>query len=60
VIGNNVFLEPGCKILGDVTIGDNVVVRANSLVLNDVPSNSIAVGNPARILKRPPEDTATA
>lgn len=53
MIGNNVFLEPGCKILGDITIGDNVVVRANSLVLNDVPSDSIAVGNPARILKRP-------
>lgn len=49
IIGNNVYLEPGCKVLGEVTIGDNVVVRANSLVLNDVPSNSIAVGNPARI-----------
>lgn len=49
IIGNNVYLEPGCKILGDVTIGDNVVIRANSLVLNDVPSNSIAVGNPARV-----------
>lgn len=53
IIGNNVYLEPGCKVLGDVTIGDNVVVRANSLVLNDVPSNSVAVGNPARILPMP-------
>lgn len=49
IIGNNVYLEPGCKVLGDVTIGDNVVVRANSLVLGDIPSNSIAVGNPARV-----------
>lgn len=48
IIGNNVYLEPGCKILGNVTIGDNVVVRANSLVLSDIPSNSIATGNPAR------------
>ncbi|MGZ8957080.1 MAG: serine O-acetyltransferase [Methylosarcina sp.] len=48
IIGNNVTLEAGCKVLGDVTIGDNVVVRANSLVLSDIPSNSIAVGNPAR------------
>jgi serine O-acetyltransferase len=48
IIGNNVTLEAGCKVLGDVTIGDNVVVRANSLVLNDIPSNSIAMGNPAR------------
>lgn len=49
IIGNNVYLEPGCKILGNVTIGDNVVVRANSLVLSDIPSNSIATGNPARV-----------
>jgi len=49
IIGNNVYLEPGCKVLGDITIGDNVVVRANSLVIKDVPSNSIAAGNPARI-----------
>lgn len=52
VIGNNVFLEPGCKVLGEVTLGDNVVVRANSLVLKDVPSNSIVLGNPARIETR--------
>ncbi|MDO8412668.1 MAG: hypothetical protein Q7S51_02640 [Gallionellaceae bacterium] len=50
IIGNNVYLEPGCKVLGDVTIGDNVVVRANSLVLSAVPDNSLVVGNPARIL----------
>lgn len=50
IIGNNVYLEPGCKVLGDVTIGDNVVVRANSLVLGVVPSDSLVVGNPARIM----------
>lgn len=59
VIGNNVYLEPGCKVLGNVTIGDNVVVRANSLVLNDVPSDAIAIGNPARILKRPVDPVPT-
>jgi len=53
IIGDNVFLEPGCKILGDVTIGNNVVVRANSLVIGDVPDNSIASGNPARITPLP-------
>jgi serine acetyltransferase len=52
VIGNNVFLEPGCKVLGEITIGDNVVVRANSLVLNDAPANSIVLGNPARVTRR--------
>jgi serine O-acetyltransferase len=50
VIGDRVYLEPGCKVLGAVTIGDDVVIRANSLILSDVPSQSIAVGNPARIL----------
>lgn len=51
IIGDNVYLEPGCKILGDITIGNNVVVRANSLVIGDVPDNSIAIGNPARITR---------
>jgi serine acetyltransferase len=60
VIGNNVYLEPGCKVLGEITIGDNVVVRANSLVLNDVPANSIVAGNPARIQARPPEQQTAA
>lgn len=55
IIGNNVYLEPGCKVLGDITIGDNVVVRANSLVLSDVPSNSLVIGNPARIMSLPVE-----
>lgn len=50
IIGNNVFLEPGAKVLGAVTLGDNVIVRANTLVLSDVPSGSLVVGNPARIL----------
>lgn len=56
IIGNNVYLEPGCKVLGEITIGDNVVVRANSLVLSDVPSNSLVIGNPARILPLPAEE----
>lgn len=49
IIGNDVYFESGCKVLGDVTIGDNVVIRANSLVLSDVPTNSLAMGNPARV-----------
>ena len=52
VIGNNVFIEPGAKVLGEVKLCDNVIVRANSLVLKDVPSNSIAAGNPARVTPR--------
>ncbi|MDY6927783.1 MAG: serine acetyltransferase [Pseudomonadota bacterium] len=55
VIGNNVCIEPGAKILGEVTIGDNVLIRANSLVLTDIPDNTMAVGNPARIKRKPDE-----
>lgn len=50
-LGNNVIISTGAKILGPVKIGDNVTIGANSVVLNDIPSNSIAVGIPARIIK---------
>ena len=46
-IGNNVRLGVGAKILGQVTIGDRVIVGANAVVLHDIPSDSIAVGLPA-------------
>ncbi len=52
VIGDNVFLGAGCKILGDVTVGNNVVVGANSLVVTSVPDNCTVVGVPARIVSR--------
>lgn len=51
-IGNNVDIGAGAKILGDITIGDNVLIGANAVVLTDVPSNSLAVGVPARIISR--------
>jgi serine O-acetyltransferase len=59
IIGNNVYVEPGAKILGDITIGDNVVVGANSLVIANVPSNSRVIGNPARIIPLAAEDQAS-
>lgn len=51
VIGNNVFIGVGAKILGEITIGDNVDIGANSVVLTDVPSNSLVVGIPGRIIE---------
>jgi len=51
-IGNNVDIGTGAKVLGGITIGDNVVIGANAVVLEDVPPNSIAVGVPARIKTR--------
>jgi len=51
-LGNNVYLGAGCKVMGGVTVGDNVVVSANSLVVTDVPSNCTVMGVPARIISR--------
>lgn len=40
-----------------VTIGDNVIVGANSVVNRDIPANSVAVGAPARVIRRIEDDT---
>ena len=47
--GNNVEIGAGAKVLGAIEIGDNVRIGANSVVLQNVPSNRIAVGIPAKI-----------
>lgn len=54
IIGNNVDIGAGAKILGPIRIGDNVLIGANAVVLCDVPSNSIAVGVPAVVKLRGP------
>ena len=46
IIGNNVFVGENSTILCGVTIGDNVIIGAGSVVSKDIPSNSIAYGNP--------------
>lgn len=50
-IGDSVWLGNGVIILDNVTIGNNCIIGANSVVLRDIPANSIAVGNPAKIIK---------
>jgi len=60
VIGNRVDIGAGAKILGPIRIGDDVAIGANAVVLKDVPSNSIAVGIPARILPRNRESATDA
>lgn len=56
VIGDNVKLMVGCKVIGNVRVGDNAHVGANSVVIHDVPDNSIAVGIPARIINKKDAD----
>lgn len=51
VIGNNVTLGANVVVIGDIKIGDNVIIGAGSVVVTDIPSNSVAVGNPARVIK---------
>jgi len=51
-IGNNVVLGTGAKILGPVRIGDNTRVGANSVVIHDIPSNSVVVGIPGKVVFR--------
>ncbi len=50
-IGHNVWIGGSATILPGVTIGDNVTIGAGSVVTSDIPSNSIAVGNPCRVIK---------
>lgn len=50
-IGNNVWIGAGANILPGVTIGDNVTIGAGSVVNKSIPANSIAVGNPCKIIK---------
>lgn len=51
VIGDNVTLGVNVTIVGGVTIGNNVTIGAGSVVVKDIPDNSIAVGNPCRVIK---------
>ena len=50
-VGNNVWFGGNVCVLPGVTIGDNVVIGAGSVVNKDIPSNVLAVGNPCRVVK---------
>lgn len=51
IIGNNVWVGANTTILPEVHIGDNVIIGANSVVTKNIESNSIAVGNPCKVIK---------
>lgn len=50
-VGRNVWLGAGVVIVPGVTIGDNTVIGAGSVVTKDIPANVVAVGNPCRVLR---------
>lgn len=50
VIGNQVYIAPGAKIFGPITIGDNVAVGANAVVNDSIPDNAVVVGIPGKIV----------
>ncbi len=50
-VGNNVWFGAGVTVLPGVTIGDNTVIGAGSIVNKDIPANVVAAGNPCRVLR---------
>lgn len=51
IIGSSVNFCVGCKVIGRIMIGDNVIVAPNAVVVKDVPANSIVAGIPATVIK---------
>ncbi len=52
IIGDNVTLGANVVVIGNVRIGNNVMIGAGSVVVKDIPNNSIAVGNPAKVIRQ--------
>lgn len=56
IIGNDVVIGAGARILGPVKIGDGARIGANAVVLDDVPAGGVAVGIPARVVRINPRE----
>lgn len=50
-IGRNVWIGAGAVLVPGVTVGENCVIGAGSVVTRDIPDNTVAVGNPCRVLR---------
>lgn len=57
MVGNNVWIGAGVSVLPGVTIGDNCVIGAGSVVNRDIPSNTLAAGNPCKVIKIIPNNS---
>lgn len=52
VIGDNVYIAANATVIGGIHIGNNVIIGAGSVVVKDIPDNSVVVGNPARVIRK--------
>lgn len=52
VLGNDIFVGAGARILGSITVGDGAKVGANAVVVKDVPAHSTVVGIPAQVVRQ--------
>ncbi len=58
-VGDNVWFGGGVKVMPGVTIGSNTVIGGGSVVVSDIPSDVVAVGNPCRVIRQIPVDDTT-
>lgn len=59
-VGNNVWIGAGVHVMPGVTIGNNVVIGGGSIVINHIPDNSVAVGNPCKVIRAITEEDRLA
>ena len=52
IVGDNVWIGAGCRVLPGVTISDNAIIGAGSVVVKDIPANVLAVGNPCKVIRQ--------
>jgi maltose O-acetyltransferase len=57
-IGNKAWLGAGVLVMPGVSIGDNTVIGAGSVVTRSIPANAVAVGNPCRVIREVPDQTS--
>lgn len=58
-IGDNVWIGAGVHVMPGVTIGNNVVIGGGSIVVKDIPDNSVAVGNPCKVIRQITDEDKT-